>query len=132
MTRRFPTGASRVARVFRRSHSRIPACVAIGTSAGRLIDSAGNDLEPDGYIMFYTADREDRDSETRGSNPRRREYRARFLSGQLQDIVRVSEDGANHVQYGLASFRWFEPRSFMFGDPDETSHADKPDINFGK
>jgi hypothetical protein len=23
------------------------------TSAGRLIDSAGNDLEPDGYITFY-------------------------------------------------------------------------------
>jgi hypothetical protein len=61
-----------------------------------------------------------------------REYRARLLSGQLQDIVRFSEDGANHVRYGLASFRWFEPRSFMFGDPDETSHADKPDINFGK
>jgi hypothetical protein len=32
------------------------------TSAGRLIDSAGNDLEPDGYITFYTIDREDGDN----------------------------------------------------------------------
>ena len=102
------------------------------TSAGQLIDSAGNDLEPDGYIMFYTAAREDGDSEAHGSIPGLREYRARFLSGQLQDIVRVSEDSVDHVRYGLASFRWFEPRSFMFGDPDETSDADKPDIEFGK
>ena len=62
-----------------------------------------------------------------GSNPGLREYRARFLSGQLQDIVRVSEGSVDHVRYGLASFRWFEPRSFMFGDPDGTS-----DIEFGK
>ena len=102
------------------------------TSAGRLIDSAGNDLEPDGYITFYTVDREDGDSETHGSIQSLREYRARFLSGQLQDLVRVSEHGADHVRYGLASFRRFEPRSFMFGDLDETSHTDKPDISFGK
>jgi hypothetical protein len=102
------------------------------TSTGRLIDSAGNDLEPDGYITFYTVDRDDGDIEVHGSIPGLREYRARFLSGQLQDIVRVSEDSADHVRYGLASFRWFEPRSFMFGDPDETSDTDKPDIEFGK
>ena len=102
------------------------------TSAGRLTDSAGNDLEPEGYITFYTVDRDDGDSEAPGRIPALREYRARFLSGQLQDIVRVSEDSADHVRYGLASFRWFEPRSFMFGDPDETSHTDKPDISFGK
>ena len=35
------------------------------TSAGRLIDSAGNDLEPDGYITFYTVDREHGDSHGR-------------------------------------------------------------------
>jgi len=81
---------------------------------------------------FYTVDREDGDSEAHGSIPGLREYRARFLSGQLQDIVHVNEDSADHVRYGLASFRWFEPRSFMFGDPDETSDADKPDIEFGK
>jgi hypothetical protein len=46
--------------------------------------------------------------------------------------VRVGEDSADHVRYGLASLRWFEPRSFMFRDPDETSDADKPDIEFGK
>jgi hypothetical protein len=94
------------------------------TSAGRLIDSAGNDLEPDGYITFYTVDREDGDSEAHGSIPGLREYRARFLSGQLQDTVLVNEDSADHVRYGLASFRWFQPRSFMFGDPDETSDAE--------
>jgi hypothetical protein len=61
-----------------------------------------------------------------------REYHARFSSGQLQNILRVNEDRANRVRYGLASFRWFEPRSFMFGDPDEATDADKPDIGFGK
>ncbi len=51
-------------------------------SAGRLIDSAGNDLEPDGYITFYTVDRDDGDIEAPGRIPGLREYRARFLSGQ--------------------------------------------------
>src|ERR1700730_2313706 len=59
------------------------------TSAGRLIDSANNDLEPDGYITFYTVDR-DGDNESPGRIPGLREYRARFLSGQLQNIVRVN------------------------------------------
>jgi hypothetical protein len=98
------------------------------TSAGRLIDSAGNDLEPDGYITFYTLDRENGDNEAQGKTSRLREYRARFLSGQLQNIVRVDEDGADRVRYGLASFRWFEPRSFLFGDPDEASDTSKDDV----
>jgi hypothetical protein len=132
VTRRSLTGASRVARVFRRSHSRIPACVAIGTSAGRLIDSAGNDLEPDGYITFYTVDREEDDSEAHASVPGLREYSPRFLSGQLQNIVRVGEDRADRIRYGLASFRWFEPRSFLFGDPDEASDASQNDVGSGK
>jgi hypothetical protein len=102
------------------------------TSAGRLIDSADNDIEPDGYITFYTVDGENGDSEAPGSIRGLREYRARFLSGQLQNIVRVNEVDAVRVRYGLASFRWFEPRSFMFGDPDEASDADKPDIGFEK
>ena len=87
-----------------------------------------NDLEPDGYITFYTLDRESDDVEAAARTSTLREYRARFLSGQLQDIVRTSEDSGDHIRYGLASFRWFEPRSFMFGDPDETSDAHKPDI----
>jgi hypothetical protein len=45
------------------------------TRAGKLIDVLGNDLEPDGYVVFYT---EDRDSIWR-------EYRARFVSGQLHE-----------------------------------------------
>jgi hypothetical protein len=92
------------------------------TSVGRLIDSVGNDLEPDGYITFYTVERESGDL---------REYRARFLSGQLQNIVRVDEDGADRVRYGLASFRWFEPRSFLFGDSDEASDTSKNDVGLG-
>lgn len=102
------------------------------TSVGRLIDSADNDLEPDGYITFYTVDREDCDSEAPGSIPGLRKYRARFLSGQLQNIERINEDGADRVRYGLASFRWFEPRSFMFSDPDEASDTDEPDTGFAK
>ena len=102
------------------------------TSAGRLIDSAGNDLEPDGYIAFYTVDREDGDSDARGRIPGLREYRARFSSGQLQNIVRVIDDGVDRVRYGLASFRWFHTPSFLFGASDEESDASKADIGVGK
>jgi hypothetical protein len=102
------------------------------TGAGRLIDSAGNDLEPDGYITFCTLDRESDDVKAAGATSKLREYRARFLSGQLQNIVRVEEDGVDRVRYGLASFRWFEPRSFLFGDPDEESDSSKDDVGLGK
>jgi hypothetical protein len=101
------------------------------TSAGRLIDSANNDLEPDGYITFYTVDR-DCDNESPGIAPGWREYRARFLSGQLQDIVRVDEASADRVRYGLASFRWFHAPSFFFDDPDEKSDTSKADVGPGK
>ena|SRR5882724_131659 len=41
------------------------------------------------------------DSEALRSIPGLREYGARFLSGQLQNIiVRVNEDGADRVRYG--------------------------------
>jgi hypothetical protein len=50
------------------------------TSAGRLIDSTGNDLEPDGYIAFYTVDREDGNSDAHGGFLGLRKYRARFSS----------------------------------------------------
>ncbi|MGC2032656.1 MAG: hypothetical protein WA642_21750 [Steroidobacteraceae bacterium] len=102
------------------------------TSAGRLIDSAGNDLEPDGYITFYTLDRDVGDSKTPGRIPGLREYRARFLSGQLQSIARVDQDRAGRVRYGLASFRWFDTPSFLFGDSDEESDASKADVGPGK
>jgi hypothetical protein len=101
------------------------------TSAGRLIDSAGNDLEPDGYITFYTLDQGSGDIEVPGRTSELREYRARFLSGQLQNIVRLDDDGADRVRYKLASFRWFEPRSFLFGDPDEVSDTSKDDAGLG-
>jgi hypothetical protein len=101
------------------------------TSAGRLIDSANNDLEPDGYITFYTVDR-DGDNESPAKIPGLREYRARFLSGQLQNIVRVNEDNADRVRYGLASFRWFNTPSFLVDDSDEESDASKADVGAGK
>lgn len=68
------------------------------TAEGRLIDKAGHDLEPDGYISFYTVDESAED--------RRREYRAHFSNGQLQEIVRVHGQDPERY-YGLASFRWF-------------------------
>jgi hypothetical protein len=101
------------------------------TSAGRLIDSAGNDLEPDGYITFYTIDREYADSAAPARTMELREYRARFASGQLQNIVSVEEDRAASVRYGLASFRWFKPRSFLFGDPGEPSDTIEDDSRRG-
>jgi hypothetical protein len=102
------------------------------TSAGRLIDSADNDLEPDGYITFYTVDRDCGDREAPGRIQGLREYRARFLSGQLQNIVRADEDSADRVRYGLASYRWFHTPSFLFDDSDEESDASKADVGLGK
>jgi hypothetical protein len=101
------------------------------TSAGRLIDSANNDLEPDGYITFHTVDR-NLDNESPGRIPGLREYRARFRSGQLQNIARVDEDSEDTVRYGLAFFRWFHTPSFLFGDSDEDSDASKADVGPGK
>jgi len=103
------------------------------TSAGRLIDSANNDLEPDEYITFYTIDPDDDGNNgVPGRIPGLREYRARFLSGQLQNIVRVDDDSADRVRYGLASFRWFHTPSFLFGDSDQESNASKADVGLGK
>lgn len=83
------------------------------TSSGRLIDALGNDLEPDGYIAFYTSD----------PDSTWREYRARFSSGQLSEIVRVGKDPDDRVRYGLASYRWFSAPSFMFDDDTEESRG---------
>jgi hypothetical protein len=66
------------------------------------------------------------------SHRRLREYRARFSSGQLQNIVRVNEDSADRVRYGLASFRWFHSPSFLFDDSDEESDASKAEVGLGK
>lgn len=101
------------------------------TSAGRLINSLGNDLEPDGYIAFYTTERAC-SLETDTPERRWREYRARFVAGQLQSIVRVEERSDDPVRYGLASFRWFDAPSFMFRDP-ETEPDNAPDrADFGR
>lgn len=102
------------------------------TSAGRLIDSAGNDLEPDGYITFYTIDRQAAGGDAPGRVRGLREYRARFLAGQLQSMVRVDDSRTHGVRYGLASYRWFEAPSFMFGDPDESPDADAVGIGSEK
>ncbi len=72
---------------------------------GRLIDSAGNDLEPDGYITFYAIDRQIADGDAPGCIPGLRQYRARFLAGRLQRIIRFDESCADRLRYGLASYR---------------------------
>lgn len=74
------------------------------TSAGRLVDTAGRDLEPEGYITFYTTEAGP-ESEERVW----REYRAKFVAGQLENIVRLQEGAQpGFVYFGLASFRWFQ------------------------
>ncbi len=88
------------------------------TCAGRLIDSLGNDLEPEGYLNFYNNDRA-ADAAVTGGEPGWREYRARFVGGQLQRIERVDQDESADRYYGLASFRWFNSPSFLFGDHDK-------------
>jgi hypothetical protein len=39
------------------------------TAEGRLVDSDGNDVEPDGYINFYTAERAERNGLERPGIP---------------------------------------------------------------
>lgn len=83
------------------------------TASGRFIDSDGNDLEPSGYIIFYAYPK------VRASGDRSFElveYRAKFLDGNLDSIVRARSAEQCEVRYGLAKFRWFQSRSFLFGD----------------
>ena len=92
------------------------------TGTGKLIDALGNDLEPDGYITFYTSD----------PDSTWREYRALFLSGQLSEIVRVSKDSDDQIRYGLASYRWFNTPSFLFcDDREDPGVEDKAQENRG-
>lgn len=86
------------------------------TQSGRLLDSVGHDLEPEGYVTFYTSD--EASGSTDPAEPSWREYRARFVAGQLQSVVRVEVEDSR-IHYGLASFRWFDAPTFMFGDPEE-------------
>ncbi len=85
-------------------------------ASGRFIDSDGNDLEPSGYITFYAYPK-DRAS---GDNSFELvEYRAKFLDGNLDSIVRARSAEQCEVRYGLASFRRFQLRSFLFGDGED-------------
>ena len=82
------------------------------TRDGRLIDSRDNDLEPEGYVIFYTLD------EATSGDRQLREYRAQFVAGRLRQILRVADSDPGNRYYGLASFRWHNSPSSMFGDPD--------------
>ena len=86
------------------------------TASGRFVDSDGNDLEPTGYITFYAYPK---DREPGDRSLELVEYRAKLLDGNLQGIVRVRSAERCDFHYGLASFRWFRSRSFMFGDSRE-------------
>jgi hypothetical protein len=83
------------------------------TAAGRFVDSDCNDLEPSGYITFYGYPKD----RTPGDNSFELvEYRARFVDGNLESIVRARPEGRCEARHGLASFRWIQSRSFLFGD----------------
>jgi hypothetical protein len=86
------------------------------TASGRLVDSDGNDLEPSGYITFYDLPT---DRAPDGDSYELVEYRAKFLDGNLENIVRTRSAERCDMRYGLASFRWFQSRSFLFDDGTE-------------
>jgi hypothetical protein len=69
------------------------------TAAGRLVNEAGRDVEPTGYIEFLGQDDEAHDGLIK--------YRVRFVDGQLQSIAKIS-DPDDRI-YGLESVRWFQP-----------------------
>jgi hypothetical protein len=71
------------------------------TVAGRLVDEAGRDLEPTGFIDFLGHDDETPDGLV--------EYRARFVDGALESIVRISDRDDRIC--GLEAIRWFSPQS---------------------
>jgi hypothetical protein len=83
------------------------------TPSGRLVDSDGNDLEPSGYITFYGYPK---DRSPVDNSFELVEYRAKFSDGNLDSIIRAHSAERHEVRYGLASFRWFQSRSFLFGD----------------
>jgi len=89
------------------------------TAAGRLVDSRGNDLAPDGYLTFYAAEAQRAPGAPGGQILR--EYRARFLAGRLLGIDRVPDEQArsDRRHYGLASFRWFAAASPHVAEPAE-------------
>ncbi len=86
------------------------------TALGRFIDANGNDLEPSGYITFYG---DPKDGASGDNSFELVEYRAKFLDGDLDSIVRARPAERCEVHYGLASLRWFQSRSFVFGDVEE-------------
>ena len=86
-------------------------CLArfVVTAAGRLVDIAGNDCEPDGYIVMYTDDA-GQPTDAAGQPGRSwKEYRLRFVAGQLQAIERVTSTMPRDRNVGLASYRSFDP-----------------------
>lgn len=105
------------------------------TKAGRLVDSLGFDLQVEGYISFYRMDDEDDEREPLQGNRGSINYRAKFVLGQLQDILRVEEEAENGVYYGLAFFRRFNPAASVPGDPvastNDRSPIDPPDEERG-
>ena len=85
-------------------------CRYVINARGRLVDEHDNDLEPEGYITFYT----DVKTET---GRIWYEYRAEFQHGQLKEIVRVPDVEIGNRRYvGLSSFRWFNTPSHLFDD----------------
>lgn len=80
------------------------------TASGRFVDWDGNDMEPDGYVMFYAFPKNRSSSEVTAELV---EYRAKFVAGSLDGIVRVRSTERCEFRFGLASFRWFQSRSFL-------------------
>ena len=65
----------------------------------------------------------------------KRSARSWFWPGILPFDSALRVDCLGHlvrVRYGLASFRWFQSRSFLFGDPDEVSDSSKDDVGLGE
>lgn len=80
------------------------------TNDGRLHDSLGQDLEPDGYIEFRALPSEHPDSRRFGS------YRMRFDKGQFQWVAAIDDSDQSGHYYGPAYVRLLTSPCFLFGD----------------
>lgn len=88
------------------------------TKEGRLLDRHARDIQPDGYILFYSTGIGTKSS----PEGKWREYRAHFSKGQLVDIVYVDEKAVAGECYGLASCIWYgaePPARISVGPRDE-------------
>jgi hypothetical protein len=77
------------------------------THDGRLLDSRGRDLEPDGVVVMYANGPEPALLAAQPDRLTWWEYRLRFVASRLKAIEPVDAASPQDRRLGLASCRWY-------------------------